>query len=196
MDPSAEEMVVLRFDEDFVRYWSGQYLSDELSNRERRLFAEVGPSAAQRGYLASADLAEIGSWKTRRVKSYLARNDYDQIEDVTRVAFALGTPDRLRHRILCLLAGVGHPMASAVLTVWRPNEHTVLDYRSMEAFRELARRRVLEADPPEGRRGVLPDYWAYLRFYRAIAERLGVSYRDLDRALWKWNKAEMPSEVL
>jgi len=85
-------------------------------------------------------------------------------------------------------------MASAILTVWRPAENTVLDYRAVEALQELARRGVLGSDAPKGRQGALPGYWAYLQIYRPIAERLGVSCRDLDRALWKWNKAEMPEQ--
>lgn len=83
-------------------------------------------------------------------------------------------------------------MASAILTVWRPTEHTVLDYRVVEALQELAQRRVLDSDPPEGQRGALPGYWTYLQVYRPIAEHLGVPFRDLDRALWKWSKAGMP----
>jgi hypothetical protein len=186
-------MVVLPFDKNFVRYWNDRYLADELSEHEQELFEQVGPAAALRGYLTSTDLAAIGRWKTRRATSYLARNEEDAlVEDVTRLAFASETPDRLRHRILCLLHGVGHPMASAILTVWQPKEHTVLDYRAVEALQELTKRGVLDSDPPEGRRGALPGYWTYLQGYRPIAENLDVSYRDLDRALWKWSKAGMP----
>lgn len=179
MSLAAEETVMLRFDEDFIRRWSGRYA---VGAREQRLFAKVGPSAVQRGFLTSPDLAEIGRWKTARATSYLARNDQDLVEDVTRIAFAPETPDRLRHRILCLLEGVGHPMASAILTVWRPDEHTVLDYRAVEALQELARHGLLASDPPGGYRRALPDYWAYLQLYRPVAEQHGVSYRDLDLA--------------
>jgi hypothetical protein len=185
-------MAVLHLDENFVRDWKNRYLTEELSKRELELFERTGPAAARRGCLTSVDLADIGRWKTPRAASYLARNDPTLVADVTRVAFAPETPDRLRHRILCLLEGVGHPMASAILTVWRPEEHTVLDYRAVEALQELAKRGVLGSDPPEGRRGALPGYWTYLQAYRPIAERLGVTFRDLDQALWKWSKAGMP----
>jgi hypothetical protein len=58
--------------------------------------------------------------------------------------------------------------------------------------KELAQRGVLRFDPPEGHHGALLNYWASIQVYRLIAEPPGVSERDLDRALWKWNKAGMP----
>src|SRR5579863_6427943 len=42
-----------------------------------------------------------------RVGGYLARNEAALVADVTRVAFTAETPDHLRHRILCILDGVG-----------------------------------------------------------------------------------------
>jgi hypothetical protein len=184
--------IVLQLDKRFVRHWSDRYMNEELGDRELRLFSEIGPVVARRGYLTPVDLAEIGKWKTRRAKSYLARNDPAQVEGITQVAFAPDTPEWLRHRILCLLAGVGQPMASAVLTVWRPDGNTVLDYRAVEALRELAQRGAHEATSLGGRGGALPDYWSYLQVCRSITRRLDVNYRDLDRGLWKWNKAGMP----
>ncbi|MGD0247336.1 MAG: hypothetical protein ABSB59_44420, partial [Streptosporangiaceae bacterium] len=187
---------MLPFDMSFVRYWSDRYRAEGLSSLEDDIFGQVGPAAARRGYLTSDDLARIGRWKTQRAKSYLARNEPSLVEDVTRIAFAPQTPDRLRHRILALLAGVGHPMASAILTVWRPDEHTVLDYRVVAALQELGNRGVLNSDAPGGSGQALPGYWAYLQAYRPIANNIGANYRDLDRALWKWHKADMPDRWL
>jgi hypothetical protein len=98
----------------------------------------------------------------------------------------------MRHHILCILDGVGHPMASAILTVWEPEEHTVLDYRAVEALQELKQRGALDSELPPGQRRAYPGYWTYLQAYRSIARSVGVSFRDLDRALWKWSKGKMP----
>ncbi len=185
---------MLSFDPDFVRHWSDRYVA-EMPRLEQTLLDDIGPASAVRGHMTPDDLEQVGRWKAARATGYLARNEPALVEDVTRVAFATDTPDRLRHRILCLLAGVGHPMASAILTVWRPAENTVLDYRAVEALQELAKRGVLDSDAPKGRRSALPDYWTYLQLYLPIAERLGVSCRDLDRALWKWNNAGMPGKA-
>jgi hypothetical protein len=115
--------------------------------------------------------------------------DGDTIKDVTRIAFSSDTPGWMRHHILCLLSGVRHPMASAIPTVWNPETQSIFDVRVVQALRELRAKRALAlALPADLDRG----YWNYMKTYRQIAEDLGVSYRSLDQALWKWNKAGMP----
>jgi hypothetical protein len=109
---------------------------------------------------------------------------------VTRVAFDERTPDWMRHRILCILKGVGHPVASAILTVRYPETHTVIDKRVVGAFRKLRKLGLLGVKPPSDTN----HYWDYLdRVFRPAARRLGVCHRDLDRALWKWHKEGMPT---
>jgi hypothetical protein len=98
----------------------------------------------------------------------------------------------MRHRILGILNGVGHPMATAILTVWKPQTNTILDYRVVEALHRLKERGAVDVEPPQGRRGAIPGYWTYLQVYRVIASSVDVSFRDLDRALWKWHKEQMP----
>ena len=61
-----------------------------------------------------------------------------------------------------------------------------------EGSGHLTKRGALESDPLGHHESALPDYWVYLRGYRPLGQRLGVSYRDLDKALWKWNAAGMP----
>ena len=71
------------------------------------------------------------------------------------------------------------------------------DARSLDtAIGILGRREPSGLDPPEGWRGSLPDYWDYLQFFLPVARRLGVSCRDLDRALWKWSQAGMPDDLV
>lgn len=178
------------FDEQFVADWATRYPIDDL---ERELFGTVNGAANARGYLTGDELSKIGRWKAVRSTGYLARNDDGFVREVTTVAFARATPDSIRHRVLRILDGVGNPMASAILTVWRPDQFTVLDFRAVGALRRLTALGLLGSPAPEGRSGTLPGYGAYLAAYQPIADRLGVSYRDLDRALWKWHKAKMPS---
>jgi len=83
-------------------------------------------------------------------------------------------------------------MASAILTVWKLEDHTVPDRRAAGALRELASRGALGSSLSVAWADALPDYWTYLQAYRPIAQHLAVGYRDLDRALWTWHKARMP----
>jgi hypothetical protein len=181
---------MMQLDKDFVHYWSERYEVDELGSSpvERELLTVTHAAVAERGYLTADELKAIARWKSQRALGVL-ETDGDTIKDVTRVAFASDTPCWMRHHILCLLNGVRHPMASAILTVWNPETQSIFDVRVVQALRELHARRALALTlPADLDRG----YWNYMKTYQQIAEGLGVSYRCLDRALWKWNKAEMP----
>jgi hypothetical protein len=181
----------MRLDRAFVRYWGDRYVEEELGDLEHELLTKTRADIAQRGYLTPDELTKIATWKSPRVLGVLER-DGKTIADATGLAFAQATPEWMRHHILRILKGVDHAMASAILTVWDPKTHTVVDYRAVEALQELSKRRALELEPPPGRRGALPGYWTYLKAYRPIAASIGVDHRDLDRALWKWHKAGMP----
>ena len=185
----------MRLDKTFVSRWSDRYVRRELGPLERELLTATHGAITARGYLTADDLRRIGEWKTQRVRGYLGRNADEAIIDVSRLAFAPTTPEWMRHHVLCILDGVRHPMASAILTVWKPETHTVLDYRAVAALQELKKREALDVEPPEGKRGDLPGYWTYLQAYASIAKSIGVTFRELDRALWKWHKDGMP-EVL
>jgi hypothetical protein len=172
---------------DFVTRWSERYAINAV---ERELLNEIGPMAARRGYFMKDELAKVGEWKSPRVRSRLARNSPADVEDITRMSLA--APERLQHRVLGLLQGVGDPVASAILTVWAPDRHTVLDFRATEALDDLHRLGALGETPPTHPDGYLPDYLNYMQFCRTIAGHLGVGLRDLDRALWQWSKEGMP----
>jgi hypothetical protein len=123
---------------------------------ETDLFGRVGPAVAARGFYKKSEMARVVEWKTRRVRSRFARNPASDVEDVTRIA--LRAPEHLQHRILCLLKGVGEPVASAVLTVCAPDRHTVLDFRAVEALERLSALGQLLEKLPTHARDSLPDY--------------------------------------
>jgi hypothetical protein len=167
-------------DRRFVDHWAGRYVAD-TSKTERELFDEVGPRARRRGFYTRDELMLVGEWKSPRARPRLASNSDEDVEDVTRLAFE--APDRFRHCVLEFLAGVGTPIASALLAVWHPDEHTVFDVRASGALRALGE--------------LAPDatYLAYVEQCRSVAARIDVSLRDLDRALWTWDKAGRPSTL-
>ena len=175
------------------RHWGKRYVNEELSALECRLLA---PPTRRLGNvdITGDELKEIVRWKSRRTLGVLERDPDiavadDTIREVTRVALARETtPEWMRHRILCFHYGVGHPVASAILTIWDPDNHTVIDVRTVGALRKLWELELLDVEPPSR----TDRYRAYLLVFRRIAKSLGAGYRDLDRALWKWNKERMP----
>ena len=177
----------VQIDRDFVSRWSRRYAN---TAKEEELLTNVGPAVARRGYYKMEELAQVGEWKSPRIRKRLAQNSAVDVEDITRLALA--APERLQHRVLGLLHGVRDPVASAALTIWAPDRHTVLDFRVTEALDRLNRLGALPETLPQHEAGSLPDYVAYLECCRRIARRLNVGLRDLDRALWQWSKEGMP----
>lgn len=127
-------------------------------------------------------MRDVGKWKAARIISLLAKNTPAEVEEITHEALA--GPDYLRQWTLQRLHGVGSPMASALLTIWAPDRYTVLDVRAAGSLHRMG-----ELPGP----AETPDYPTYLECCRAIADRLGVRLRDLDRALWQWSKEGMPT---
>ena len=120
----------------------------------------------------------VGAWKSPRPKKSMASNTDEMIHDVS--ATALAAPLSIQHRILMILNGVSVPMASSLLMVWHPDEHTVIDVR---AVRSLVAHEGM-SDPGEGK---YPPYVEYLALCKEIGQRCNRSLRVLDRALYEAN---------
>ena len=73
-------------------------------------------------------------------------------------------------------------MASAILTVCYPHEFTVLDYRALDTLRSYAVPGLPLRYPATN-----TEYLQYCLACNDLAQRVGLSLRDLDRALWARN---------
>lgn len=100
----------------FVERWAGRYV-ELMGTVEPLLLNDVGPKIRVRGYYARDELIAVGCWKSPRIRSRLESNSEDDVHDITSAAFA--APERLQHRILCLLTGIQVRAATALLTIWR-----------------------------------------------------------------------------
>ena len=173
----------LTINKSFVRKWAGLYTSTQSTaerDAEAALFDRIGPAVRKRGYYKEDEFLQVVRWKNARGKGYAARNDAEAIKEITRTA--LKAPERFQLDYLGLLHGVKVPVASALLTVWSPDRYTVVDRRAVEVLRA-------GGALPAGTS--LPSYWDYLEVCVALAGRLDVSLRQLDRALWKYSQREL-----
>ena len=161
---------------DWIDYWSGRY----PEGADEHVLNVVGPRVRERGYYDRADLIEVGNWKSPRARPLLKSNTDDIIRDVTSTAFTAPLP--IQHRVLSLLNGVRRPMASALLMVWQPDQHTVIDVR---AVRSLVKNGEIPDPAPED----YPAYIDYLAVCKAISKRFDCALRKLDRALFEANGA-------
>ncbi len=145
---------------------------------ERRLFEEVGPRVADRGFYERDEFLEVVRWKNNRGLGHAEANTAAEIQEASRLA--LWASDPWSWRILTLLSGVGTAVASALLTVASPDRYTVIDRRAVGTLRTAER---LGDD--------WPSYNRYLELCRGIADDVGVSLRTLDRALWKYSQIHL-----
>lgn len=161
-------------DANWIDHWADRY--PERSDDE--VLDRIGPRVRERGFYDREDFLSVGEWKSPRPKKSMASNTDEMIRDVT--ATALTAPLSIQHRVLMILNGVLVPMASSLLMVWQPDEHTVIDVRavkSLVAYEGMS-------DPGAGK---YPPYVEYLTLCKEIAQRCNRSLRVLDRALYAAN---------
>lgn len=161
-------------DVSWVDYWADRY----PANADDEVLNEVGARVRERGHYDRQDFMTVGVWKSRRAKSRMASNTDAMIQDIT--ATALTAPLTIQHRILTLLKGVEVPMASSLLTVWRPELHTVIDVRAVNSL-------VKNHELPDPGVNKYPPYMEYLSICKAISHRCGRDLRVVDRALYAAN---------
>jgi hypothetical protein len=132
--------------------------------------------AIKNGDYSFDNLRAIFKWKTNnRGKTRLDKNSMSEIEEALRLA-ATAKESRSAIAVLRGLSGVNVPVASAIMTLVHPDKYTVVDYRSLEAL-----------GVKSGRISVT-FYLHYLRYCTELAQKWGMSLRDLDHALWYWSK--------
>ena len=158
-----------------------------LYDLETYLLEAVAPRFAANHTLDSYDFFAIVIWKSNRTKTKIKQGLAAAGLSVETLMRSVSQADGPSAKVEALLRihGIGLPMASAILAICYPGEFTVLDYRAWNSLQELDVPE-LPAKPPHN----VPTYLQYCQMCRDLAEKLGLSLRDLDRALWarNWEK--------
>ncbi len=133
------------------------------------------------GYLTKDEFLAIVAWKSPRSKrlAWDPGNTPRFIRAKTREALAAADAKEVAAavRALCQLPGVAVRMASAILTVWKPECYTVMDDYACRALRNLGVGYTRTSYTPG-------TYVTYLKACTKLAEKHGVDLRTLDRYLW------------
>jgi hypothetical protein len=175
-DHKGEEHAVI--DAEWIASWEKKY-SPEYDD----VLHAVHKRVRARGYYDRNDLMAVGEWKLTgsywpKHRRTMDRNTDEMIRDITRTAQT--APLSIQHRIMCLLDGVGVPVASALLMTWDDDVHTVIDRRAVKSLEKHGEIAPVPAD-------TLPPYLEYLAVCQRIRQRCGCDLRALDRALYKAN---------
>jgi len=152
-----------------------------LYDLERYLFEVVSPRFQRDRTLSARDFFAIIIWKSNRTKTRIAQGLRAAGATPEELLRQVGLEEEgLRQvRILKRIKGIGLSIASAILTVCYPDKFTVLDYRAWETLQAISVPGLPARKPSTPAR-----YVDYCDACALFADGLGLSLRDLDRALW------------
>jgi hypothetical protein len=135
--------------------------------------------ARRRGHLTPRELEAVCRWKSARAIHQVRANTAAEVRAATRAALRARS-ERVRLTELTRLRGVSVPMASALLTLLHPRRYGVIDIRVWQLLH-----RVGSVSGPARGAGFRFAHWSqFLTVLRALAARLGVTARDVERALF------------
>jgi len=181
---------------EFVRKWAAQYDADfpaKYKEGEAQLKAWLQARFREgQPYLDKERFVEIARWKSQRPLRHYKSNDDDLVREVTALAFAARRDD-LRLRLLTLLNGVGVPVASTILHFAFPDKYPIMDVRAVTTLTHLGLWTRRGPVQPGFTGFSVEDWQFYTHLMRDHAKELGVTLRELDKALWafdKWGAAD------
>jgi len=153
----------------------------KLYDLDRYLFRQVHPRFRDEHTMEPFDFFAIVVWKSNRTKTKVKKGLDDagkSVQELMREVAQAETPGAMVE-VLLQVGGIGLAVASAILAVCDPKTFTVLDYRAWETLQGASLEGLPEHYPVTS-----DEYLDYCRVCRRLAEQVGMSLRDLDRALW------------
>jgi hypothetical protein len=134
----------------------------------------------RRGFFTRAEFRRMCRWKSPRARLLWEANSAARVRAVSRAVLAT-RDERRRMELLTGLAGVGVPMASAILTLVDPRRYGVLDIRAWQLLFAI---RSVDANR-RGQGFTIAQWLEYLAALRAHAGRLAVSARTIEYTLFE-----------
>jgi hypothetical protein len=149
------------------------------------LFRYVTARFARQKTLNAFDFFAIVTWKSNRSTSKvidgLKKSNLTPETLMTKVSACAEDRDKMVE--LDKVAGIGVPIASAILTVCYPKHFTILDYRAWEALYHF--KMVTSERMPND----IESYFkTYLPKCKAMAKKHKMTLRELDKAMWGLSK--------
>jgi hypothetical protein len=160
---------------DYIKKYSAYSYDERLENRLKDQIQER--FAQGKVYLSKEVFLQIASWKTARQRKNYEKNSFSLVSEVTGISFESKRNERLRIEILTLLQGVNYPVASTLLHFAFPGQYPILDFRTIWSLG-------MERPMPYS----FDFWWSFVKTMRKESARLGISIRDLDKALWAFSK--------
>ena len=167
----------------FVREWAGVY-DQRYQPRDRDVERRV--KAWLRGqpsvkHLDKGHFVALASWMAPRRRPHFEQNDATLIRDATALA-SRATNELLKVHILTALEGVNVTIAATVLHFMHPRLFPIFDVRVRTTLKKagLWKRRAGDAS--------IEAWDEFVPVMRRLSRRLRVSLRDLDKALYAYDR--------
>jgi hypothetical protein len=180
---------MLRINRTFIREWAHEY--DRQRRRTLRGRREEAEERALKGWLRGQPATKhldkrhfvrLASWKTPRGTPKYERNAPQLVRETTYHASRIAN-ERLKVYILTALEGVDVTVAATILHFFNPRRFPIFDRRARTTLSKASlwrRSRVNDASL---------DAWSeYVPIMRRLARRFRVSLRDLDKALYAYDR--------
>lgn len=164
-------------------------------------FEKMSKTLQKRGFLLKKEFVSIGKWKSpRQIHNYEA-NSEELVEKTTRkVLQEKNERKKVKSLISGKLKGVKIPVASAILTIINPDKYCIIDYRAWRALKwlqNISPNNTLVFNSYQEYSNYIDSldsyrrlqvYLDFLELLRSIARNHGVKPRQIEMALWKFDK--------
>jgi thermostable 8-oxoguanine DNA glycosylase len=175
---------VLTLDHDFVKRWCDKY--DEIfrvsyDETEEKAIRTWLNKQSEPKYLNKEYFVRLGRWKTKRQTSNYEANDQNTIIEVTRSAYQASDP-LIKLSILGTLRGVGVAVAGTILHYLHPEKFPIFDYHARTTLKKA---NLWDRDVKDDSEQAWLEYTDTMN---ELAKGLDVSLRDLDKALFAYDK--------
>lgn len=155
-----------------------EYLSQAEEAHTKALIRSL-TWARSRGYLKKVELEAICRWKSPRAIHHIRSNSHKSIRSRTHAALETRS-EHARLEELTRLAGVSVPMASAILMLLNPRRYGVIDIRVWQLLHKFG----TVTSNERGVRFTFRNWFQFMMIIRHFARKLGVTPRDVERALF------------
>jgi len=168
----------------FVEHWAKVYDDNfrwsEAEQVEKPMREWVAKQPEPK-YFDKEHFVKLGKWKTPRQEENYKSNEESLIKEATRLAYEV-SHERLKLHILKVLKGVGVPVASTFLHFLHPDEFPIFDVRVRSSLKKAGKWNRSVDDVSD------VAWLEYVDIMRDLSRNLGVSLRELDKALWAYDK--------
>jgi hypothetical protein len=174
---------MIKLNRTFVREWAGVYNrlakpGDIALEREIKAYLRGQPSAK---HLDKRHFVRLAAWTAPRGLAAYERNDAQLVRETTYHASRIAN-ERLKVYVLTALDGVSITVAAAILHFFNPRLFPIFDVRVRTTLKKagLWKRRAGDAS--------IEAWGEFVSIMRKLSHRFRVSLRDLDKALYAYDR--------